>query len=181
MLIIVAGKLSRAKVEMNLVSLQFAFHRHTASRHLVLPPRELCNICAHPSHFLRRPQDSFASGLGVLDIPRPPAGTLAAPALAVLCQTTLYEPPGRVLVGALPISCRQKFTPARGGSGRAEQGRAGRQEGIEGQAQAHRAVNHQPFWPFWRSPGAVEAQRQASQAGWRAGGPPRWPRPADSG
>lgn len=71
MLIIVAGKLSRAKVEMNLVSLQFAYHRHTASRHLVLPPRELCNICAHPSHFLRRPQDSFARGLGVLDIPRP--------------------------------------------------------------------------------------------------------------
>lgn len=88
-------------------------------------PRELCNICAHPSHFLRRPQDSFASALGVLDFSRPPGGTLAAPALAVLCQTTLYEPPGRVLVGALPISCRQKFTPARGGSGRAGQGRTG--------------------------------------------------------
>ena len=120
MLIIVAGKLSRAKVEMNLV-----FGSHS----IVIPhqgmfslPRELCNICAHPSHFLRRPQDSFASGLGVLDISRPPEGTLAAPAWAVLCQTTLCEPPGRVLVGALPISCRQKIYS---GPGRLRQGMAG--------------------------------------------------------
>lgn len=49
MLIIVAGKLSRAKVEMNLV---------LNSHSIVIPhqgilvlPRELCNICAHPSHF----------------------------------------------------------------------------------------------------------------------------------
>lgn len=129
MLIIVAGKLSRAKLEMNLVSsVRIASsYRIKASCSL---PRELCNICAHPSHFLRRPQDSFASGLGVLDIPRP--------------QKVLWLRPLGPYFGRLPCTSLQEgylWAPCpshvdknllRPGAAQAGQGRAGRKEGIEG-------------------------------------------------
>lgn len=49
MLIIVAGKLSRGKVEMNLV---FGSHIIVIPHQGILFfPRGICNICAHPSHF----------------------------------------------------------------------------------------------------------------------------------
>lgn len=179
MLIIVAGKLSRAKLEMNLVSsVRIASsYRIKASCSL---PRELCNICAHPSHFLRRPQDSFASGLGVLDIPRPQKVLWLRP-LWPYCDRL---PCTSLQAGYLWAPCPSHVDKnlLRPGAAQAGQGRAG-QAGRKALKAGTGAQGGQPpailaiLAQSWgrRGPTTSEPSRREGR------GPPRWPRPADSG